>query len=59
LEPGKRADLVVLSGDIMLIEPQRIPATNVDLTIIDGQIVYSSGAIRSATQAQHRKASLH
>lgn len=40
LEPGKLADLVVLSKDIMTIPPAEILRTAVDLTIVDGRIVY-------------------
>jgi len=40
LEPGKLADLVVLSRDIMTIPPSEILRTEVDMTIVDGRIVY-------------------
>jgi predicted amidohydrolase YtcJ len=40
IEPGKLADLVVLSGDIFNIAPESIEHTNVDMTIFDGKIVY-------------------
>lgn len=40
LEPGKLADLVVLSKDIMTIPPAEVLRTAVDLTIVDGRIVY-------------------
>ena len=40
LEPGKLADLVVLSKDIMTIPPAEILRTEVDLTLVDGRIVY-------------------
>jgi predicted amidohydrolase YtcJ len=40
IEPGKLADLVVLSEDIMKIEPREIPKTEVMMTFIDGKIVY-------------------
>lgn len=41
LEVGKWADLVVLSDDIMRIEPIRILDTRVLLTIVGGRIVFS------------------
>ncbi len=47
LEPGKYADLIVLSNDIMKIPPSEILSTTVDLTIVGGQVVYSGGAIAS------------
>ena len=40
IEPGKLADLVVLSDDIFTIPPEAIEHTNVDLTIFDGRTVY-------------------
>ena len=38
IEPGKLADLVVLSRDIMTIPPPEILRTQVDMTIIGGRI---------------------
>ncbi|MEC9488871.1 MAG: amidohydrolase [Halanaerobium sp.] len=40
LVPGKLADMVVLDRDIFRCEPDEILDTRVDLTILDGQIVY-------------------
>ncbi|MGQ9599977.1 MAG: amidohydrolase [Anaerolineae bacterium] len=40
--PGKLADLVVLSHDIFNIEPREILQTHVEMTVLDGQIVYRS-----------------
>ena len=40
LEPGKLADLVVLSDDIFRIEPAAIEKTRVVMTIFDGRVVY-------------------
>lgn len=40
IEKGKRADMTILSKDIMKIEPSEILSTVVDLTIVDGEIVY-------------------
>jgi predicted amidohydrolase YtcJ len=42
LEPGKLADLVVLSRDIMRVPPQEILTTTVRMTVVGGEIVYSS-----------------
>jgi predicted amidohydrolase YtcJ len=44
LEPGKLADLVVLSRDIFHIDPVEIQNTLVDLTICDGRVVYDGSA---------------
>lgn len=41
LTPGKLADLVVLSRDIMTIPEDQIPGTEVIYTIVGGKIVYS------------------
>ena len=40
LEPGKLADLIVLSDDLLTIEPERVMSVQVDVTIVDGQILY-------------------
>ncbi len=40
IEPGKLADLVVLSDDILTIAPEKIKDVKVDMTIFDGEIVY-------------------
>jgi predicted amidohydrolase YtcJ len=43
LEPGKFADLAVLSQDIFKIPPPELPKTASLLTIVGGKIAYSSG----------------
>jgi predicted amidohydrolase YtcJ len=40
LEPGKLADLAVLSQDIFKLDPVEIQNTRVDLTIFDGKIIF-------------------
>ncbi|MBN2071791.1 MAG: amidohydrolase [Candidatus Krumholzibacteriota bacterium] len=42
IEKGKLADFVVLSEDIMKIEPELIPRIEVVATVIGGEIVYRS-----------------
>jgi hypothetical protein len=37
---GKVADLVLLSQDIFAVEPMEILKTHVDLTVLDGQVVW-------------------
>jgi predicted amidohydrolase YtcJ len=44
LEPGKLADLVVLSRDIFHIDPVQIEDTHVDLTIFDGRVIYDASS---------------
>ncbi len=43
LTPGKLADIVVLSRDIMTIPEEEIPATEVVYTIVGGEVRYSGG----------------
>ena len=40
IEPGKLADMVVLSNDILTIAPVKIKDVKVDMTIFDGKIIY-------------------
>ncbi len=40
LLPGRYADLAVLSADIFSIEPEEIEAVQVDLTLVEGEVVY-------------------
>ena len=42
ITPGKLADLVVLSKDIMIIPPEDILETKTVLTIVGGKIVYQA-----------------
>lgn len=42
IEPGKWADLVVLTDDIMTIDPPKILTTRVLKTIIAGEVVYDA-----------------
>jgi predicted amidohydrolase YtcJ len=42
LQPGKLADLVVLSQDIFQITPTEILDTRANMTVFDGRIVYQS-----------------
>lgn len=43
LTPGKYADMVVLSQDLLTVEEVRIPDTTVDMTIVGGQVRYQRG----------------
>ncbi len=40
LEPGKYADFVVLSKDILSCSPREILATRVEMTVVGGEVVY-------------------
>jgi hypothetical protein len=44
IEVGKLADMVVLGQDIMTASPEKIMDTSVDMTIIDGKVVYERKA---------------
>jgi predicted amidohydrolase YtcJ len=43
LAPGKYADLVVLSDDIFTIDPVEIENVRVDMTMVEGRVVYRRG----------------
>ena len=43
LTPGKYADIVVLSQDLLTVEEAKIPDTTVDITIVGGEIKYKRG----------------
>ena len=40
LEPGKLADMAVLSADIFAIDPVQIEQAKVNMTIFDGRVVH-------------------
>ena len=40
LEPGMLADMVVLSEDLLTIDAERIMDVEVDMTIVDGRVLY-------------------
>ncbi len=44
LEPGKLADLIIVSQDLFKIEPSEIGKTQVLLTVVGGKVVYESTA---------------
>jgi predicted amidohydrolase YtcJ len=45
IESGKWADLTIVSKDIMQVDPKEILSTNVDMTIVNGKVVYQSPAL--------------
>ena len=49
LEVGKYADVVVLTKDVMTIDPLEILSTEVEMTVLCGKVVYTRV---SAQQAQ-------
>ncbi len=42
IEEGKLADFTILSADIMKIDPKKILDTHVEMTIIGGEVIYTS-----------------
>lgn len=45
LEPGKFADMIVLSDDLLTIDPERIMGVEVEKTWIGGELVYDRDAM--------------
>lgn len=41
IEPGKLADFTVFSQDIMTVDEDKILSTQVDMTIVDGKVVFT------------------
>jgi hypothetical protein len=46
-EPGKLAGLAALSQDIFTVPVGQLPGTESIMTMTDGEIVYSSGALKA------------
>jgi hypothetical protein len=42
IEPGKLADMVVISADILSIPPEEIASTHVVMTVFDGRVIYEN-----------------
>ncbi len=51
LEVGKRADLVVFAADPMTVPAAEIPRAAVDLTLVEGQVVYRRAASAASAAA--------
>ena len=41
LEPGKRADIAILDRDLDGIDPEDIRNIKVDMTILDGKVIFT------------------
>ena len=57
IEPGKLADLIVLSQDLFKIEPSSITKTEVLLTMVGGKVVYQSPSwkgVEAASEGSHQ-----
>jgi predicted amidohydrolase YtcJ len=46
LEPGKLADLIVVSQNLFEVQPSKLGQTEVLLTVVNGRIVFDSGKLR-------------
>jgi predicted amidohydrolase YtcJ len=57
LEPGKLADFVVLSDDVLRIDPDRIRDARIDLTVLGGRVVYERGVERAEPKAPNARSS--
>ncbi len=55
LEPGKLADLIIVSQDLFKIDPHRIRETEVLVTIVGGNVVYESPAWHSRTKSRREQ----
>jgi predicted amidohydrolase YtcJ len=53
IEPGKLADIVILSNDIMKTDMRNILSTVVEATMIGGSVVYSSPAFAQQFASRH------
>jgi hypothetical protein len=51
LTPGKYADIVVLSKNIMTVPDDEIPTAKVDLTILGGRVRYERRITTTAARA--------
>ncbi len=50
IEPGKVADLIVLSQDLFKIDPHQVAKTEVLLTMVGGKVVYKDANFASAKE---------
>ena len=48
ITPGKLADIVILSHDIFRIDPKEIEKVRVELTMVDGRVVYEQNGSRAS-----------
>jgi predicted amidohydrolase YtcJ len=46
LEAGKFADFTILSGDLFSVQPKDIKGVAVEMTVVDGRIVYDGKNFR-------------
>ena len=50
IEPGKLADMVVVSGDILSMPPAEIEKARVETTVFDGKVIYRRGELEKGVQ---------
>jgi predicted amidohydrolase YtcJ len=56
IEPGKLADLTLLSKDIMQVSPQDVLSTAVEMTIVGGRVVYQISGQNSGQNSGQKPA---
>lgn len=44
IEPGKAADLVILSEDPCIVDSEKIAKISIEMTLVNGKVVFSNGA---------------
>ncbi|HWT77728.1 MAG TPA: amidohydrolase family protein, partial [Candidatus Methylomirabilis sp.] len=49
LAPGRKADLVVFDRDLFALAPDQISSAEVELTVVDGEVVYRRGETSSGS----------
>jgi predicted amidohydrolase YtcJ len=50
LEPGKLADLIIVSQDVFKIDPHKIADTKVLLTMVGGRVAYSTPEFQAGSR---------
>jgi predicted amidohydrolase YtcJ len=55
IAPGMFADVAVLSDDLFSIAPEKIENVKVDLTIFDGQIIFTRSSSPAASPAAENR----
>ena len=49
LTPGKKADVTVFGRDLFRVTPSELASVPVEMTLLDGEVVYDAGASAPAS----------